>query len=469
MYRYVKSAGLFFLLILFSLTLTSGVEAQPNDLKSLSTLVKTLSPSVVNISTRSVQSMGTRPKSPYGEREGDPFEEFFERFFGDNPEREFRRRGLGSGFIISSDGYIITNNHVVERATDIEVVLQDDESYKAEIVGTDPKTDIALLKIKPKQPLPAVSFGNSERLEIGDWVVAIGNPFGLGHTVTAGIISAKGRSLGLGAYDDFIQTDAAINPGNSGGPLFDLEGRVVGVNTAIFAGGQGIGFAIPSSMASQIVEQLKRSGKVVRGWIGVLVQEVTPELAESIGLAEPRGALVADVTPDGPAEKAGLKRGDVIVELNGSVIEEMPELPKTVASYPPGTKTKLKVIRNGSESIISIKLGELPEQIARAQTPTRENEIEHNIGLVVQEINPRIQRRFNIDSPEGVIITNVNSGSIAEEAGLSTGDIILEINKKQIKNLDDYRNAIDKIEKGDNALFLVKRDVSTIYVALKIQ
>ena len=318
---------------------TTTLNAQPYELRSLSPLVKRLSPSVVNISTTNTTRLGISPhQDPFGERGNDPFEEFFNRFFGDLPQRQFKRKGLGSGFIISEDGYIITNNHVVEKADDIKVILEDGESYKANIIGKDPKTDLALVKIEPKHKLNPVTMGRSNSLEIGDWVVAIGNPFGLGNTVTAGIVSAKGRSLGLGAYDDFIQTDAAINPGNSGGPLFDLNGEVVGVNTAIIAGGQGIGFAIPIDMARNVVEQLQNKGKVIRGWLGVLVQQITPEIAESLHLSQPEGALVSDVTPGGPADKAGIKRGDVIVGFDGNKIDDMPDLPKTVATNKPGTK-----------------------------------------------------------------------------------------------------------------------------------
>jgi len=443
--------------------------AQSGEYQSLSPLVKQLSPSVVNISTTSVsKGRSFSYQSPFGgEEQGDPFQDFFKRYFGDAPEQEFKRKGLGSGFIFSEDGYIITNNHVVERATDIKVIMQNGDSYQAETIGTDPKTDLALLKIEPETKLPAVKFGNSQGLEIGDWVLAIGNPFGLGHTVTAGIISAKGRSLGLGSYDDFLQTDAAINPGNSGGPLFNFDGEVIGVNTAIIAGGQGIGFAIPINMAKDVVAQLRNSGKVVRGWIGVYVQEVTPEISEGLNLNGEKGALVADVSPDGPADKAGLKRGDVIVEFNGTTIEEMPDLPKTVASYAPGTKTKMKVIRGGKEKTLKIKLGELPDEVAQSSRRTPGKAVEQNLGLVVQEITPRVKKRFGVEHSMGVIITDVQSGSIAAVAGLRPGDVILEINKDRIANLDNYRNTMDSTESGQNVLFLIQRGTSTIYVALK--
>lgn len=451
----------------FALAATTP-SAKTDELRSLSGLVKTLTPSVVNISTTNTTRFGTAPRQlPFGERENDPFEEFFNRFFGNLPQREFKRKGLGSGFIISEDGYIITNNHVVEKADDIKVILEDGESYKAEIIGKDPKTDLALLKIEPKHDLSAVTLGRSNSIDIGDWVVAIGNPFGLGHTVTTGIVSAKGRSLGLGAYDDFIQTDAAINPGNSGGPLFDLDGSVVGVNTAIIAGGQGIGFAIPIDMARSVVEQLRNKGRVVRGWLGVLVQQITPEIAESLNLSQPEGALVSDVTPGGPADKAGLKRGDVIVAFDGNRIEDMPDLPKTVATNEPGTVSKLTFIRNGTKKTVDLTLGELPEEVATLKSLGNEK-VEKNLGVIVQEINPQIQGRFRIQESEGVIITNVSPGSVGSEAGLRPGDIILEINKEQVGDLEDYRRSVDSLEEGETALFLVQRENNTIYVALKL-
>lgn len=453
--------------LVISTFLVRGTQA--SELASLAELVKRLKPSVVNVSTTSVVKGGGTPfESPFGGGEQDPFEEFFKRFFGDVPQREFRQRGLGSGFILSEDGYIVTNNHVVEKANDIEVVLEDGERYKAKVIGKDSKTDVALLKIEPKHKLPAALLGDSDKLEIGDWVIAVGNPFGLGHTVTAGIVSAEGRSLGLGPYDDFIQTDAAINPGNSGGPLFNLQGQVVGVNTAIVAGGQGIGFAIPINLAKSIIIQLKGTGKVVRGWLGVLVQQITPEIADGLGLSEPKGALVSDVTPGSPADKAGIKRQDIITEFNGQKINDMQGLPKLVAATPPGTQVQLKLLRNGKEQTVNLKLAELPEEIAKAGG-TGAQQIERNLGIVVQEINPQMQRRLGIEDSQGVIITNVDPGSLAHEAGLSPGDIILEINRKQIKNLDEYRKALDSVKTGQTALFLVKRNKNTLYIALKVE
>lgn len=439
-------------------------------LPSFAGLVQELKPSVVNISTTSViHQRGFSFKSPFGGGENDPFEDFFKKFFGDIPEQEFRQRGLGSGFIISEDGYIVTNNHVIDRAEDIDVILEDGGKYNAKIIGRDPKTDLALLKIEPKVKLPAVTFGDSNKFQIGDWVIAIGNPFGLGHTVTAGIISAKGRTLGFGNYDDFIQTDAPINPGNSGGPLFDLQGKVVGVNTAIVAGGQGIGFAIPVNMAKHVVEQIKDNGKVVRGWLGVLVQQVTPEIAESMKLIEVYGALVSDVTQDGPAEKAGIKRGDIIVELNGNKVESISQLTNAVALTVPGTEEQLKVLREGEEKEVTVTIGELPEKIGVQATEEKaRGETEQKLGLSGEEINPQIASRFNLGEERGVVITKVNPGSIAAESGFMPGDLVLEINRKPIKNIDDYKGALQNLEKGKSALFLVKRGENTIYLALKI-
>ena len=466
----VRMAKILIYPLIVLLGLQIGANAQSNQFQSLSPLVKQLSPSVVNISTTSVSKSRARSfDSPFGQEGDEQFDDFFKKFFGDSPEREFKRKGLGSGFIFSEDGYIITNNHVVERATDIKVILQNGDTYPATIIGTDPKSDLALLKIEPKTKLPAVRFGNSDRLEIGDWVLAIGNPFGLGHTVTSGIISAKGRSLGLGSYDDFVQTDAAINPGNSGGPLFNFQGEVVGVNTAIIAGGQGIGFAIPVNMAKNIVSQLRNGGKVVRGWIGVYVQPVTPEIAESLGFQDNNGALVADVTDGGPADKAGVKRGDIIIELNGNKIDQMPDLPKLVASYAPGTKTKMKVLRDGKEKVLNIKLQELSEQGAKLSKGVPDHEVEQNLGLVVQEITPQIKRKLGIEYSNGVVITDVRGNSMASDAGLLTGDVILEINKKQVANLDNYRKSVDSVKIGQNLLFLVRRGSNTIYVALKVE
>lgn len=436
---------------------------------SFADLVEKLQTSVVNISTTNT----VRQQSPFQRRGpnapggNDPFNEFFEKFFGgrNSPQKEFKRQGLGSGFIMTNDGYVVTNNHVVDKAEDIEVVLQNGDKYEARVVGKDPKTDLAVLKFEPDQDIQPVKFGDSDSdsLRIGDWVIAIGNPFGLGYTVTAGIVSAKGRSLGLGAYDDFIQTDASLNPGNSGGPLFNLKGEVVGVNTAIVARGQGIGFAIPIDLAEFVIDQLKSDGKVVRGWLGVYVQKVTPEIASSFDLKEDEGALVSDLAPDGPAEKAGIKRGDVVIEFNGKKVTNVSDLTNLAAETAPGSEVDVKIIEDGKTKTVKVTLEEFPDQ--RVQM---ENEVRENLGIRVKKLTPEIAKRFNLEQDDGVIIANVQQGSAAGDAGLKVGDIILEIDKKSIKTLDDYSEALEKVKSGDTALFLVKRGSNTIYSALRV-
>jgi serine protease Do len=330
-------------------------------------LAEQLQPTVLNISTTQAVKGPRRSfrGSPFPRPfEGqDPFEEFFEHFFGGaGPQRELRRRSLGSGVIINKDGHIVTNNHVVENATDIKISLSDKEEFDATVVGHNAKTDVALIKIEAKRDLPVAPLGDSYKLRVGEWVVAIGNPFGLGHTVTVGIASAKGRIIGAGPYDDFIQTDASINPGNSGGPLFNLNGEVVGINTAIVAAGQGIGFAVPINIAKEILTQLREQGRVTRGWLAVQVQRVTPELAQSFGLERARGALVVDVQPNSPAEGAGIQRGDVILGFRGEEIEAMHELPHVVATTPPGTEVDLRLIRQGEERTVQVNVAEMPEE-----------------------------------------------------------------------------------------------------------
>ncbi len=431
---------------------------------SFADLVEKLQPSVVNISTTNV----VKQRSPFQRGPGapnDPFNEFFEKFFGGQggPGKEFKRQGLGSGFIMTEDGYVVTNNHVIDRAEDIDVILQNGDKYEAKVVGKDPKTDLAVLKIEPDGKVPAVQFGDSENLRIGDWVIAIGNPFGLGYTVTAGIVSAKGRSLGLGAYDDFIQTDASLNPGNSGGPLFNLKGEVVGVNTAIVARGQGIGFAIPIDLAEFVIDQLKSDGKVVRGWLGIYVQKITPEIASSFGLKEDEGALVSDLAPDGPAEKAGIKRGDVIVEFDGKKVKDISDITSYSAETAPGTEVEVKVIEDGKPKTIKITLGEFPDQKTKAET-----EVSENLGIRVKQLTPQVAERYNLAQDEGVIISDLQQGSAASNAGLKIGDIILEIDKSPIKTLANYSDVLKDIKPGDTALFLVKRGNNTIYAAVRV-
>jgi serine protease Do len=432
-------------------------------------LAEHLKPSVVNISTTQVvkgqrRTMPRMPfPNPFGER--DPFEEFFERFFGgENPQREFRRRSLGSGIIISREGYIVTNNHVVENASDIKVSLSDKEEFDAKVIGRDPKTDVALIKIEAKKDLSVVAMGDSGKLRVGEWVMAIGNPFGLGHTVTTGIVSAKGRIIGAGAYDDFIQTDASINPGNSGGPLFNMNGEVVGINTAIVAAGQGIGFAIPVNVAKELLVPLREKGRVVRGWLGVQVQRITPELAKSFGLDRERGALVADVMPDTPAAKAGIERGDVIIEFNGRRIDEMNDLPRVVASTPPNAEVPVKILRKGQEKVVQVKVTEMKEERVAAGGGT----LEESLGMTVQELTPEIARSLGLSESKGVVVSNVDDGGLADEAGVRRGDVILEVNQQKVDTLRDYRAAIGRVGSADSLLLLVRRGGNVLYVALKM-
>ncbi len=424
-------------------------------LPSLAGLIEKQQPSVVNINTTSVVKRS--PLFP-GFGEGDVFEEFFKRFFQHDQKKGVRRSGLGSGFIVKADGYIVTNNHVVNKADDIEVVLHDGERYKAEIVGQDPKTDLALLKIKPKNKLKPVTFGDSANLRIGDWVMAIGNPFGLGYTVTVGIVSAKGRSLGFGAYDDFIQTDASLNIGNSGGPLFNLNGEVVGVNTAIIARGQGIGFSIPINIAEEIISQLMESGKVVRGWLGVVIQPITKEISESLDLESTDGALISNVLPGSPAEKAGLRGGDVVVKFEGEPISEFTSLSKKVAMKAPDTSCELEVVRDGEREKISVVLGAMPDEQALPSSKDTSDEME------LSDISPSLASRFGLESTDGVMITDVSRGGDAWEAGFRPRDIIVEVNKTAVVNLEDYNEIIAQMKPGKQYLFLVKRRKNSIYI-----
>jgi serine protease Do len=433
-------------------------------------LSEQLRSAVVNISTTQVVKGPGRvfpgfpfPR-PFGERH--PFEEFFERFFeGMGPQRELRRNSLGSGFIINKDGHIVTNSHVVENATDIKVSLSDKEEFEAKVIGQDPKTGVALIKIEAQWDLPVAPLGDSEKLQVGAWVIAIGNPFGLGHTVTAGIASAKGRIIGAGPYDDFIQTDASINPGNSGGPLFNLHGEVVGINTAIIASGQGIGFAIPINLAKDILVQLREEGRVTRGWLGVQVQRVTQQLAQSFGLESARGALVADVQPNSPAERAALQRGDIIVEFGGERIEDMTELPRLVAMTPPGTEADVKVIRKGQEQRVKVKVDEMPQE--QRQAAVEGGAPEERLGLIVQELTPELARRLEVPNARGVVVTDVEEGSPADEVGIRPGDVILEVNQQKITSLEDYRAAVQRTGDAESVLLLVRREGSAMYMVMQ--
>jgi serine protease Do len=439
---------------------------------SFTALAKSVSPGVVNISASKVVKGGSlsRPfMSPFGEGpegpEGapDPFRDFFERFFGDIPQREMRQRSLGSGFVIDQSGFIITNNHVVEKADQIQVKLADGTALEAKVVGKDPKTDLALIKVEPKSALIALALGDSDKAEVGEWVVAIGNPFGLGGTVTQGIISAKGRVIGAGPYDDFIQTDASINPGNSGGPLLNMAGEVIGINTAIVSGGAGIGFAIPSNLAREILPQLKEKGSVTRGWIGVTIQEVTPELAKSFGLKEPRGALIADVVKGDPADAAGIKVGDVIVRFGDRDIHDSNELPRVVGNYAVGQRVNVTVIRNGKQTVIPVTIGKYPEG---KPTPLGESETGTDLGMTVRELTPQLARQLGLPATSGLVVTDVSGGGLAAEAGIQPGDVIREINRKPVKTVKQYQEIVGRAKPGDTLLLLVQHGEVTAFRAI---
>jgi serine protease Do len=430
-------------------------------------LAEKLSPAVVNISTvQKSTRRGERPfrgfRSPFREREPfgtDPFREFFERFFGDLPPQG--RQSLGSGFIINPNGLIITNNHVIEEADKIKIILLDEREFEAQVIGRDAKTDLALLQVHTDVALPTVPLGDSNTLRIGEWVMAIGNPFGLSHTVTAGIISAKGRIIGAGQYDDFIQTDASINPGNSGGPLFNTRGEVVGINTAIVAGGTGIGFAIPVNLAKELLPQLHDQGKVTRGWLGVMLQKVTPELAQSFHIQQPTGALVAEVIEGSPAAKGGLQRGDVITSFDTSIIHDMHELPRVVANTPVGKQVKIDVLRQGKPSSLTVTIAPLKEEAA-----TSEVDVAEQLGMEVTDLTAELSQNMGLRHVEGVVVTTVIEEGPAATAGIREGDVILEVNRERTRTTKDYTIALQK-GAGNPLLLLISRGDSTLYVALK--
>ena len=434
--------------------------------QSFADLVTKVKPAVVNISTTStVKIPGSPFRQFFGPHEGGPFGDFFHRFFGEVPDQEMRQQSLGSGFIIDKAGYIITNNHVVEGADEIKVKLADGREYKAKVIGRDQKTDLALIKISSLfKDLPTLTLGDSDSMRVGDWVLAIGNPFGLEETVTQGIISATGRAIGSGPYDNFLQTDAPINPGNSGGPLVNLIGEVIGINSAIVSSGQGIGFAIPSNMAKKIIPQLKEKGKVSRGWIGVSVQSVTPEIAQAFGLKETRGALVGEVAAGGPAGAAGIKRGDVIVSFDGTEIKKIGDLPLLVAETPAGKTVTVKVMRNSQELTLAVKVAEMPTgKIPALGQPSSEG-----FGLTVESITPQVMRELQLRDKYGVAVLSVQPGSLADDAGIQVGDVIKEVDHIPVKDLNEYNSAIRKSGASRPVLFLVKRGGRTFYVTMQI-
>ena len=461
----------------------AGARAVPT---SFADLAERLSPSVVNISTsQTVKRPDIGPKMPELPQ-GSPFEEFFKDFFdkrggGDGPSQR-QVQSLGSGFVIDPKGFIVTNNHVIENADEIVVNFADGESLDAELVGTDPKTDLALLKLteEPESPIPFVDFGDSDAARVGDWVIAIGNPFGLGGSVSAGIISARNRNINSGPYDDFLQTDAAINRGNSGGPLFDMEGDVIGVNTAIYSptgGSVGVGFSVPSNIAMNVIDQLREFGEIRRGWIGVRIREVSEELAEGLELDTARGALVEDVTEDGPAAEGGIEIGDVILSFDGTDIEEMRDLPRAVAETAAGDTVRVIVSRKGKTQTLKMTVGlldadgnaisEEEEEILEADEPSEEI-----LGMTMIALDRKQREALELDPEQkGVAVTDVDSSSAAAKKGLRRGDVIVEVAQESVSSPEDVIAKVEseKAEGKSSVLLLVSRRGDVRFVALRFE
>jgi len=464
---------------------------------SFAPMVKKVLPAVVNISVTEKSNVANSDNStddqqqlgqndnPFQGFPPSPFDEFLRRFFQqqqrqfhESPVPEGQRVALGSGFIIDPTGYVVTNNHVVQDASKVTVILQDNSRHPAKVIGRDPKTDLALIKIESKEPLPYVTWGDSDAAQVGDWVLAVGNPFGLGGTVSPGVLSARGRDIHAGPYDDFLQIDASINRGNSGGPDFNLEGQVIGINTAIYSpngGSVGIGFAIPSSLAKPIIEQLRTHGKVQRGWLGVQIQSVTPDIAKSLGLAKAEGALVADVTKDSPAAKAGVKQGDVILNYDGHDIGQVRDLPIAVAETPVGQAATIKVWRNDKPASVQVKIGEMPDnlaQVATAEQPEHGNSAA--MGLKLSTLTPELRRQVRVPKDvHGVVVTDVDAGSPLGAVGVQPGDVIVSINRKPVET---PREAVHELEAAQKAkgpsqtlLLLINRHGVNEYVALTVQ
>jgi serine protease Do len=471
-------------------------------------LAERLLPAVVNIQVVTNQTAqaapgqapGQPPRGPQGQTPpqrrpdapqfppGSPFEDFFKDFFdrqGRGPDQQPQRRGqsLGSGFVVDPSGYIVTNNHVIDGAEEIRVVFHDNQTLTATLVGKDQRTDLALLKVEPKTPLAAVKFGDSDKARVGDWVVAIGNPFGLGGTVTQGIVSARQRDINAGPYDDFIQTDASINRGNSGGPLFNLSGEVIGVNTAIYSptgGSVGIGFSIPSAIASNVVAQLRKDGRVRRGWLGVNIQSVTDEIAEGVGLDRARGALVARVPDNGPAAKANIKAGDVIVKFDGKEVTDMRRLPRLVAETPVEKSVKVEVWRNRATVTLDVRLGELEDEQQQAQTPGAKpatppgapaNSLDV-LGMSLSAVTPELRQRFQLpEKQKGVVVTAVVDGSVAQERGIRAGDVIVEVAQTEVAQPAQIQDKVRE-QRGQgrkSVLIMVERGGEQRFVGLPVE
>ena len=473
----------FFLVASLLLTVPAGPAAARGP-DGFADLAEKLLPAVVNISSTQVSRERAQrgPEIPQFPP-GSPFEEFFRDFLDRNrPDAPPRRvTSLGSGFIIDPSGYVVTNNHVIDDADEVTVILQDNTNLKAKLVGKDNKTDVALLKVETDKPLPAVKWGNSDKARVGDWIIAIGNPFGLGGTVTAGIISARARDINSGPYDDYLQTDASINRGNSGGPMFNLDGEVIGINTAIFSpsgGSIGIGFAIPSSLAQTVADQLQQFGVTKRGWLGVRIQTVTDDIAENLGLPKAKGALVAGVTEGGPAEKGGIQPGDVITAFDGKEVPDMKRLPRIVAETPIDKDASVDVWRKGKSTRLKVKVGELKEEEAQAkgeESPAPQAEPRETasvLGLTLSGLTQQLRDRYKIDqSTKGVIITQIAPDSPARGQGLSAGDVILEAASKKVTSPKEVIAAVDeaKSKKRKSVLLMVEGQNGQNFVVLPLE
>ncbi len=475
--------------------------------RSFADLAARVQDAVVNVSTtqkvekrrvmRPTQRMAPVPMPQFPP--GSPFQDFFEEFFNNPngfPQPDMndqdmgpspRAQSLGSGFVIDAEkGLVVTNNHVISDADEIKIILHDNTQLDAEVLGRDTETDLALLKVKTTKPLRAVNWGNSDAMRVGDWILAVGNPFGLGGTVTSGIVSARQRNINAGRYDDFIQTDASINRGNSGGPMFNLNGEVIGINTAIFSptgGSVGIGFAIPSNLAKPVIDQLIKFGKTTRGWIGVKIQDVTPEIAESMGIDSSTGALIASVTPDGPAAKAGIKQGDIITSFNGVDVTQMRHLPRVVADTPVGKEVPIAVLRQGKEMTLTIRTGQLetamengllddekPVEKAEKTDKGQMTEIPE-LSLHVASLTPELRQRYRLDDAmTGVVVTRVARDADAAEKGLRPGDVLLEINQRTVKLPSDIQTSVQKAaaDKKTSVLLLVNAQNNLRFVAVKL-